>query len=228
MANALYPVWKEQLMQGTTNPATHMAGSSGNGVYVALADTGTYTYSAAHAFYSSFRTSPDIAQVGTEQELLSKTFGTSNPATFDAADVTFTAVTGVSVEALLIFRKQATGSSPDVPDANTNWRLIAYIDSSVTGLPVTPNGGNITITWASGGIFTLSDKRAKHDLRAVGELEGVGTVYDYRYNHAPEKVVRGLLAQEVERRVPAAVIDFAGRKRVNYARAIEHSLRLAA
>lgn len=215
MANALYPVWKEQLMQGTTNPATHMAGSSGNGVYVALADTGTYTYSAAHAFYSSFRTSPDIAQVGTEQELTSKTFGTSNPATFDAADVTFTAVTGVSVEALLIFRKQATGSSPDVPDANTNWRLIAYIDSSVTGLPVTPNGGNITVTWASGGIFTLSDKREKHAIERVGELRGLG-VYAYAYNDRPDVRCIGVLAQEVEGHVPNAVREIAGRKHVDY------------
>lgn len=26
-------------------------------------------------------------------------------------------------------------------------RLIAYIDTGVTGLPVTPNGGDINITW---------------------------------------------------------------------------------
>jgi hypothetical protein len=33
--------------------------------------------------------------------------------------------------------------------------LVAYIDSSVTGLPVTPNGGNIGITWNASGIFAL-------------------------------------------------------------------------
>ena len=34
-------------------------------------------------------------------------------------------------------------------------RLIAYIDTGVTGLPVTPNGGDINITWDAAGIFTL-------------------------------------------------------------------------
>jgi hypothetical protein len=33
--------------------------------------------------------------------------------------------------------------------------LVAYIDSGVTGLPVTPNGGNISITWNASGIFAL-------------------------------------------------------------------------
>jgi hypothetical protein len=33
--------------------------------------------------------------------------------------------------------------------------LVAYIDTGVTGLPVTPNGGNITVTWNASGIFQL-------------------------------------------------------------------------
>jgi hypothetical protein len=51
--------------------------------------------------------------------------------------VTFTAVSGATVEALVIYRKNS--------GANTTWRLVAYIDTSVTGLPVTPNGGDITL-----------------------------------------------------------------------------------
>ena len=34
-------------------------------------------------------------------------------------------------------------------------RLIAYIDSGQTGLPVTPNGGDITYTVDAAGWFTL-------------------------------------------------------------------------
>jgi uncharacterized protein YigE (DUF2233 family) len=33
--------------------------------------------------------------------------------------------------------------------------LVAYIDTGVTGLPVTPNGGNINVTWNASGIFAL-------------------------------------------------------------------------
>ena len=134
MANALYPLWKAQLLQFTANNNL-----SAGTVKVALVDTGTYTYSAADQFYSSISS----AVVGTPQTIGSKTFTNG---TFDGADVTYTAVTGASVEALVIYIDTgAAGTSP----------LVAYIDTSVTGLPVTPNGADITIAWNASGIFTL-------------------------------------------------------------------------
>jgi hypothetical protein len=65
----------------------------------------------------------------------------------DAADVTFLAVTGAVSEAIVIV-KWVTQAS-DSP-------LVAYIDSA-TGLPVTPNGGDIQVVWDSGAnkIFKL-------------------------------------------------------------------------
>lgn len=134
MANALYPKWKEQLLQFTANNNL-----SAGTVKVALIDTGTYTYSSTDQFYSS----ASSASVGTPQTIGSKTFTNG---VFDGADVTFTAVTGNSVEALIIYID--TGSAATSP-------LVAYIDTSVTGLPVTPNGGDITITWNASGIFAL-------------------------------------------------------------------------
>ena len=134
MANALYPKWKEQPLQFTTNHTL----SSGT-VKVALIDTGTYTYSAAHQFWSS----ASASAVGTPQTIGSKTF---TDGVFDGADVTFTAVSGNSVEALIIYID--TGSAATSP-------LVAFIDTSVTGLPVTPNGGDIAITWNASGIFAL-------------------------------------------------------------------------
>lgn len=134
MANALYPKWKEQLLQFTANNNL----SSGT-VKVALVDTGTYTYSSSDQFYSSVSS----AVVGTPQTIGSKTFTNG---VFDGADVTFTAVSGNSVEALVIYVD--TGTSSTSP-------LVAYIDSSVTGLPVTPNGGDISVTWNASGIFAL-------------------------------------------------------------------------
>lgn len=134
MANALYPLWKEQLLQFTANNNL-----SAGTVKVALIDTGVYTYSAADQFYSS----ASAAAVGTPQTIGSKTFTNG---VFDGADVTYTSVTGSTVEALIIYID--TGSAATSP-------LVAYIDTSVTGLPVTPNGGNIDITWNASGIFAL-------------------------------------------------------------------------
>ena len=134
MANALYPKWKEQLLQFTANNNL----SSGT-VKVALVDTGVYTYNSADQFYSALSS----AVVGTPQTIGSKTFTNG---VFDGADATFTAVTGNSVEALGFYVDTGTASTSP---------LIAFIDTSVTGLPVTPNGGDITITWNASGIFAL-------------------------------------------------------------------------
>lgn len=138
MANALYPLWKQEILKGTSNNLLNSAEGT-TGVYAALIDTGTYTYSAAHQFYSSL-----TGIIGTPQEILTKT---QTNGTFDGGNVTFTGVTGNSAEAIVLYRKNA--------GANTTWPLIAYIDTSVTGLPVTPNSGDITITWNASGIFTL-------------------------------------------------------------------------
>lgn len=134
MANALYPLWKEQLLQFTAN--NNLAAGTAK---VALIDTGVYTYSASHQFYSS----ASSAAVGTPQTIGSKTFTNG---VFDGADVTFTAVSGNSIEALIIYID--TGSDVTSP-------LVAYIDTGVTGLPFTPNGNDIQISWNASGIFAL-------------------------------------------------------------------------
>lgn len=65
----------------------------------------------------------------------------------DADDVTFSAVSGTTVEGIVIYKW--TGS-----DATS--RLIANIDTA-TGIPFVPSGGSVTITWDSGAnrIFKL-------------------------------------------------------------------------
>lgn len=133
MANALYPKWKEALLQFTANNNL----SSGT-VKVALVTAG-YTYSSADQYYSSVSASA----VGTPQTIGSKTFTNG---VFDGSDVTYTAVTGSQVVSLVIYID--TGSAATSP-------LVAYIDTGVTNLPVTPNGGDILITWSASGIFSL-------------------------------------------------------------------------
>ena len=138
MANALYPLFKQELLKGTSG--TDLNGSGTTGVYVALVDTADYTYSASHQYYSSI----SAGVVGTPVELGSKSFTNG---LFDAADSTFTAVSGSTAEAIVLYRKNA--------GANTTWALIAYIDTGATGLPVTPNGGDISVVWNASGIFQL-------------------------------------------------------------------------
>jgi hypothetical protein len=134
MANAVYDKWQEAIIQASASSALN--GSGTTGVYCVLVDTGTYTFSQAHQYYSDLS-----GIVNSEQEITSKTYTSG---VLDGADITFTSVTGNSVEALVLFVKNA--------GANTTWRLFAYLDTSITGLPVTPNGGNINVTWNASGI----------------------------------------------------------------------------
>lgn len=138
MANAIYPKYKQSLLAGDTNSDLDNDTST-DGPFCALVDTGTYTYNAAHQFYSDLS-----GVVGTDQRISTPTVTSG---TLDGDNLTYTAVSGNSVEALVIYRKNS--------GANTTWRLVAYIDTGVTGLPVTPNGGDITVTWNASGIFTI-------------------------------------------------------------------------
>jgi len=142
MANAVYPKFKTSLGVADTNVSLNVDTST-DGPYCALTDTGTHAYSATDQFYSSVV----AASIGTDQRIVTPTFGTVAEGVFDGSDLTYTAVTGASVEALTIYRHNS--------GANTTWRLVLYLDTSVTGLPVTPNGGDITVTWNASGIFAL-------------------------------------------------------------------------
>lgn len=133
MANAIYPLYKQALLDASSD-----VDLNDGTVKVALVDTGTYTYSAAHDFLNDLS-----GVVGTAQTIANTTVTTG---LFDGDNVTFTSVSGNSVEALVIYID--TGNS-------ATSRLVAYIDTGQTGLPVTPNGGNITITWDAAGIFQL-------------------------------------------------------------------------
>ena len=131
MTSAIYPLFKQQLLQGDYDLSTAV-------VRAVLIDTGVYTYSEAHDFYNDLS-----GIVGTESGALgSKTFTNGS---FDSADITFTAVTGNTAEAMVLFI--------DTGNAATD-ALIAYIDSA-TGLPVTPNGGDFNVTVNALGWFTL-------------------------------------------------------------------------
>jgi hypothetical protein len=133
MPNAIYPKYKEALWLQSAN-----SNANTGTVKVALVDTGVYTYSAAHEFLTSL-----TGVVGTAQIVGSKTF---TDGVFDGTDVTYTAVTGNSAEALVFYIDTGTAATS---------RLVSYIDSGFSGLPVTPNGGDITLSFNASGIFAL-------------------------------------------------------------------------
>ncbi|MDI3211758.1 hypothetical protein [Arthrobacter sp. AL12] len=134
MANALFDKAREGFLSGQIN-------WSSDNIKAVLVDTALYTPSLTTNQYLS-----DIAsgaRVATSANLASKTV-TNGVA--DAADITFAAVTGASVEAIVLYKDTGTAGTS---------RLICYIDSGVGGIPITPNGGDIATAWNASGIFKL-------------------------------------------------------------------------
>jgi hypothetical protein len=134
MPNRVYPKYKQAAMSGGAN--TNLDTGT---VRSALVDLGVYTYSDAHEFLSSVSS----AVVGTPQEILNTTVLNG---LFDGDNVSYPAVTGNSVEAIVIFIDTGVAATS---------RLFGFLDTGVTGLPVTPNGGAINITWNASGIIQL-------------------------------------------------------------------------
>lgn len=132
MANQFYNSFRNNLFKtGATDGIDFSAG--GTSIKAALIDTATYTFSAAHQYFSSIS-----GVVGTPQAIGTKTVGSLGVGIFDGDDVTFTAVSGAAVAAYLLYKDTGVaGTSP----------LIGLLDQVTSGLPVTPNGGDITIVW---------------------------------------------------------------------------------
>jgi len=138
MANAIYPTWKGFRGIAAANISLNVD-TAQDGPYVSLVDLGVYTYNTAHDF------ADDITGIiGTTMRITAPTVAAAT-GNFDGANVTFVAVSGATVEALVFWRQNS--------GANTTWKLIAFIDTGQTGLPVTPNGGDIIASWNASGIL---------------------------------------------------------------------------
>lgn len=133
MANALYSKARQRFLEGQLNWLTDT-------IKVVLVDTGAYTFSEAHEFLSSV---PAPSRITGSTLLTGKT---TTDGAANADNSPFLAVTGTTIEALVIYKEVLDGSSN--PD-DTLSVLIAYIDTA-TGLPITPNGGTLLITWDNG------------------------------------------------------------------------------
>ncbi len=128
MANTLYDYARQRFLEAQINWMTDT-------VKAILVDTSAYTpQTSVHQYLSDISSSARIAGPVT----LTAKATTGGAA--DAADITFTSVSGPSIEAIVLYVDTGTESTSP---------LIAYIDTA-TGLPITPNGGDIIVTWDNG------------------------------------------------------------------------------
>jgi hypothetical protein len=134
MSNALYDKGRQAFLEGSIAWLT-------DNIKAVLVTSGYTPSTGTDQFLSDV---PGGDRVATSGNLASKT---STSGVADAADLTFTAVSGSAVAYAVLYKDTGTaGTSP----------LILIIDTA-TNLPVTPNGGDITVQWDNGAnkIFKL-------------------------------------------------------------------------
>lgn len=128
MANTLFDKARQRFLEAQINWLTDT-------IKVLLVSTTAYTVNAStHEFLSDISGSARIAGP------ITLTGKSTAGGAADGADVTFPAVTGGAIGAIVIYSDTGTESTSP---------LIAYLDTA-TGLPITPNGGDIIVTWDNG------------------------------------------------------------------------------
>ena len=135
MANALFDFGRGEFLDGNLD-------WSGTLIKAVLVDHGTDTPVPS--------TDQDLADITAGARIATSgafTTKTSTAGVADADNLTYSTVSGNSVESIVIYFDSTVEATST---------LIAFIDTA-TGLPVTPNGGDITVTWDSGSdkIFKL-------------------------------------------------------------------------
>ncbi len=138
MANALFDQGREDFLAGTLD-------WDADEFRIALVDDTDVSFNlATNDFWDDLVAG--LVHANAESDALASKSTTAGVA--DAADKTWSSVTGDAADYVICFKE--TGN-----DATQN--LVFALDSATTGIPVTPNGGDITIAWDSGAnkIFKL-------------------------------------------------------------------------
>lgn len=140
MPNAVFAEHRDNVIEGI---GPNVGTASIKAMFV---DHGTDTPNTAQAgdeFISDILSGARVPAIASAPVLATKTFGTIATGVFDAADTVFPALSGASVESLILFEDSGVETTSD---------LMTFWDTA-TGLPFTPNGGDVTVTWNASGIY---------------------------------------------------------------------------
>jgi len=108
---------------------------------IALGDAADITFSAAFDFLDDIDGGSGLEALSTA--LSSKT---TTAGVFDAADETWSSASGDVCEQIWGYFHTGTSSTAS---------LIFFFDTSITGIPVTLNGGDVICAWNGSGIFSI-------------------------------------------------------------------------
>lgn len=139
MATVVHTDWLNGMLGNPTHSVIDFDTDNIDASLLDATDSGTIT--AANVDYAEINTTPVAEEATVTVSSISGGIVTLSGA------VTFSSVTGDAADYLVVWKN--SGADSTSPLAIT-W------DSVSTGLPVTPNGGDITATWGSNQLVTLA------------------------------------------------------------------------
>lgn len=139
MADQLYTDFRNGMLG---NPTHTVIDFDTNNIKAFLYDEGADALNLADVDLADIATA---AIIGTTANLTA-TVGTSADGAFDHDDETISTVSGNSVESIVYYKDSGTGSTSPLAMNIDSW----------TGLPLTPNGGDVTLQPHSTGVFQIT------------------------------------------------------------------------
>lgn len=143
MANSLTNAYRNNAVGDNTYTNVQPDADTIKAMFLDNADD---TVTATDADISSILSAGRIPAIASAPSLASKTVGTVGTGVFDAADTVFTALTGDQAEQLFLFKDTGVEATSII---------LAQWDTFTSGMPVTPNGGDVTVVWNASGIYSF-------------------------------------------------------------------------
>lgn|SRR5574338_380376 len=144
MANALFTAYRNNILGDNTFTNVQLDADTIKAMFVDHADD--TPVAATDSAISDILSAARVPAIASCPSLGTKTIGSVAAGVFDAADTQFTSLSGDQVESLILFKDTGVEATSI---------LIAFFDTFSSGMPLTPNGGNVTVQWNASGIFQV-------------------------------------------------------------------------
>ena len=126
------------------NPPVAIVDLDTNNIREQLTDEGAAAFNAADQDLADFVAG--LVTNGESANLAGTTVGVVGDGVWDHTDEVHTSVSGASIEAINYYLESGTDTTSTAISNHDDW----------TNLPLTPNGGNITVAPAAGGVFSVT------------------------------------------------------------------------
>ena len=144
MANATYDAFKQEALGDAAGPGHGVIDFEADNLKALLVDNADYTVNlGTHADHADV-TAAGIEATSGNLANVAVTTPSARKFRVDCDDWTWTSVSGDQCESVIVYKDSGTSATS---------LLFVYYDTFASGMPVTPNGGDINVTVAATGLY---------------------------------------------------------------------------